>query len=89
MQTPKNVKDIQRLSECVAYLSMFLSKLGEKNLPLYKLLKGTSPFAWIDDYEKAFSALKLALSQVLILEAPKEGEILFMYLVVTETVLFE
>lgn len=61
-------------------------KDGEKNLPIYKLFKGTSPFVWMEECKKAFSELKEALGQAPILVAPKEGEILFMYLAATEIV---
>lgn len=34
MKTPMNVKDIQKLSGCIAYLSKFLYKMGEKTTAL-------------------------------------------------------
>src|SRR3954470_23267316 len=34
---PTCLKDIQRLTGCVAAVSRFVSRLGEKALPLYKL----------------------------------------------------
>jgi hypothetical protein len=35
----KNIKDVQRLMGCLMALSRFVSRLGERELPLYKLLK--------------------------------------------------
>ena len=34
-----NVKGIQRLTDCLSALSRFISRLGERGMPLYKLLK--------------------------------------------------
>ena len=41
---PTCLKDVQRLTGCVAAISRFVSRLGEKALPLYKLLKKTYKF---------------------------------------------
>ena len=35
----RNVKGVQRLTGCLATLSRFISRLGERGMPLYKLLK--------------------------------------------------
>ena len=39
-----NVKGMQRLTDCLATLSRFISWLGERGIPLYKLLKKTNTF---------------------------------------------
>jgi hypothetical protein len=44
MQPPKNVKDIQKLAGCMAALSHFISQLGKKGLPFFKLLKALEKF---------------------------------------------
>ena len=41
-----NVKGVQRLTGCLAALSRFISRLGERGMPLYKLLKRTDTFVW-------------------------------------------
>ena len=40
----RNVKGVQRLTGCLAALSRFISRLGERGMPLYKLLKKTNRF---------------------------------------------
>ena len=40
----RNVKGVQRLIDCLAALSRFISWLGERGMPLYKLLKKTNAF---------------------------------------------
>jgi hypothetical protein len=42
----KDVKGVQRVMECLAALSRFISCLGKKALPLYRLLRKTKRFAW-------------------------------------------
>jgi hypothetical protein len=37
--TPRTVKDVQKLTGCLAALSRFISQLGERGLPFFKLLK--------------------------------------------------
>ena len=39
-----NLKGVQRLTGCLAALSRFISWLGERGMPLYKLLKKTDTF---------------------------------------------
>ena len=45
---PTDLKQIQKLTRCVAALSRFISRLGEKALPLYRLLRCTKHFEWTD-----------------------------------------
>ena len=45
MRPPKNVKDVQKLTGCMATLSRFIDRLGEKGLPFFKLLKASKKFA--------------------------------------------
>ena len=45
----RNVKGIQRLTGCLAALSRFISRLGERGMPLYKLLKKTDAFVWTEE----------------------------------------
>ena len=40
----RNIKGMQRLTGCLAALSRFISRLGERGMPLYKLLKKTDTF---------------------------------------------
>ena len=41
MGPPRNIKDVQKLMGCMAALNRFISRLGEKGLPFFKLLKKT------------------------------------------------
>ena len=58
MKPPTYVKDVQKLTGCMAALSHFISRLGKKGLPFLKLLKAQEKFVWSEDADKAFAELK-------------------------------
>jgi hypothetical protein len=55
IQPPKNIKDIQKLTRCMAVLSCFISRLSEKGLPFFKLLKASEKFVWSEEADAAFT----------------------------------
>ena len=67
----RNVKGVQRLTSCLAALSRFISRLGERGMPLYKLLKKTDAFVWTEEAQQALESLKASLTSALILITPK------------------
>ena len=54
MHPPRKVKDVQCLNGCITALGRFISWLGEKALPFFKLLKKKGPFEWSPEADKAF-----------------------------------
>ena len=70
MKWPTCIKDIQKLTCCVATLSRFTSCLGEKGLPFFKLLKASERFSWSEEADTAFEQLKLFLTRPPIMTAP-------------------
>jgi len=46
MEAPTSIKDVQKLTECMAALNRFLSRLGRRGLPFFKLLKKQDKFKW-------------------------------------------
>ena len=48
------IKDIQKLTGYMATLSRFISCLGEKGLPFFKLLKSFERFSWSEEANTAF-----------------------------------
>ena len=76
-----NIKGIQRLTNCLAALSWFISQLSEQGMPLYKLLKRTDMFVWTEEAQQALENLKASLMLAPILVAPKRGEPLLLYIV--------
>ena len=63
----------------MAALSRFISRLGEKAMPLYQLMKKTDVFVWIDAANAAFEDLKALLAEPPVLAAPIEKEPLLLY----------
>src|SRR3954462_15576765 len=68
---PTCLKDIQRLTGYVAAVRRFIDPLGEKTLPLYKLLKKAKKFVWTDYADAALKELKGILSSAPVLTAPE------------------
>src|ERR1041385_6777904 len=80
MQRPTNIRGIQQLIGKLTALSRLISRLGERTLPLYKLLRKGEKFEWTEEASNAFVDLKKALSTPHILAVPKEREKLYLYI---------
>jgi hypothetical protein len=46
MSSIRDLKGVQKVLGCLAALSRFISRLGEKGLPLYRLLRKHERFSW-------------------------------------------
>jgi ribonuclease HI/transposase InsO family protein len=71
---------------CLVALSRFISRLGERGLPLYRLLRKTERFTWTPEAEEALRNLKAPLTSAPILVPPTAGEALLIYVVATTQV---
>ena len=58
MRPPGCIKDVQKLTGSLAALSRFISRLAERALPFFKLLRKSGPFSWTEEAEQAFQELK-------------------------------
>jgi hypothetical protein len=67
----------------MAALNKFISKLGERGLPFFKLLKHQEKFVWTPEADQALAQLKDFLSKPPVLTAPRKGEQLLLYIAVT------
>ena len=76
---PKCINDVQRLAGRIAALSRFVSRLGEKAIPLYQMLKKTDNFVWSDAANEAFEDLKRQLANPPVLAASVDKEPLLLY----------
>ena len=74
-----NIKGAQRLTGYLAALSQFISWIGERGMPLYKLLKKTDTFIWTEKAQQALESLKASLTSALILVTPEQGEPILLY----------
>jgi hypothetical protein len=82
----QDLKGVQRVMGCLAALSRFISRLGEKGLPLYHLLRKVERFTWTPEAEEALRNLKALLTNAPILVPPAAGEALLIYVVATTQV---
>jgi hypothetical protein len=52
MKAPTSIKDVQKLTGCMAALNRFISRLGEQGLPFFKLLKHQEKFVWTPEADQ-------------------------------------
>jgi hypothetical protein len=79
----RDLKGVQKVLGCLAALSRFISRLGEKGLPLYRLLKKHEQFSWTVEAQEALEKLKASLAHALILMPPLYGEPVYLYVAAT------
>jgi hypothetical protein len=83
MGSIRDLKGVQKVLGCLAALSRFISRLGEKGLPLYRLLKKHERFSWNVEAQEALDKLKATLTHAPILTPPQDGEPLYLYVAAT------
>jgi hypothetical protein len=79
MGSIRDLKGVQKVLGCLASLSRFISRLGEKGLPLYRLLKKHETVKAQDALDK----IKVMLAHAPILTLPQGSEPLYLYVVAT------
>jgi hypothetical protein len=79
MNRPTGKKDVMKLTSMMAALGRFISKLWEKGLSFFKLLKKSDKFEWTDDVDQALEELKtfLTTSPIMVPPTPKETSLLY------------
>jgi hypothetical protein len=82
----RDLKGVQKVLGCLAALSRFISRLSEKGLPLYRLIKKHERFSWTVEAQEALEKLKATLAHAPILTLPREGEPLYLYVAATTQV---
>jgi hypothetical protein len=79
MRPPARLKDVQRLTGSLAALSRFISRLAERALHFFKLMRESGPFTWTDEAKQAFQEMKQYLTSLPVLVAPDPGQTLFLH----------
>ena len=79
MPSPSGINEVQHLTGRIAALSRFVSRASDKCQPFFQVLK--KAFQWD---AKCFTTLKTYLSSPPILVSPIEGELLTLYLAVSD-----
>jgi hypothetical protein len=86
LQPPQTQKEIQKLTGMMPALKRFISKLGERGMPFYKLLRKADELQWDDQAVEAFIKLKQYLKSLPTLVPLKLGDVLLLYVAATDTV---
>jgi hypothetical protein len=76
----RNLKGVQRVTGCLAALNRFIAWLGERSLPLYKLMKKFDHFTWTSEAQEALDSLKNILKRPPILTALTTKEPMLVYI---------
>nr|XP_025703934.1 uncharacterized protein LOC112805819 [Arachis hypogaea] len=84
MKSPRCVKDVQRLAGRLTAISRFLGASAAKALPFFNLMKKGVAFEWTPACEEAFEHFKKILASPPVLGKPKNGELLYLYLAITD-----
>ena len=84
---PTCLKDVQRLTCCIAAVRRFVSRLGERATPLYKLLKKIDKFGWTQEAETVLQSLKDLLSNPPVLAVLELQEPMLLYIAATNKVI--
>jgi len=75
----RDLKGVQKVMGCLAVLSRFISRLGEKGLPLYRLLRKSKCFLWTPEAQEALDKLKASRTHAPILTPLMDNEPLYLY----------
>jgi hypothetical protein len=86
LQPLQTWKKIQKLTEMMETLSRFISNLGERGMPFYKLLQKADGFQWDDQEIVTFVKLKQYLKSLPTLVPPKPDDLLLLYVVAINAV---
>ncbi|XP_048613381.1 uncharacterized protein LOC125587219 [Brassica napus] len=83
LPSPKNRREVRRLTGKIAALNRFISRSTDKCLPFYELLRGNKRFVWDEKCEEAFGQLKQYLMTPLVVSKPEAGDTLSLSLYIT------
>jgi hypothetical protein len=70
----------------MAALSRFISKLGERDMSFYRLLRKVDDFQWDDQAAAVFIELKKYLKSLPTLVPPKPDDVMLLYMAATDVV---
>ena len=86
LQSPKTIKDLQKLIRMITALIRFVSKSTDTCHPFFQTLKIGKNLVWSVDCEEAFQQIKLYLGGILLLAKSRMGEDLTLYLSISKHV---
>ncbi|XP_065050247.1 uncharacterized protein LOC103995026 [Musa acuminata AAA Group] len=84
MQSPRTIKDLQRLNGRLVAMSRFLALSVDRCLPFFRVLKNPKNFQWMAECEEAFKQMKQHLASLPRLAFVSPGEKLGLYLAASQ-----
>ena len=82
--SPRNVKEVQKLTGRMAALSRFISRLFEKSHAYFGTIKNLKDFQWTEECESTLHEPKAYITTPPLLSKTLLGEVLLLYLAVSE-----
>ena len=82
LRSPRNPKEVQKLTRMAAALNRFISRSADKCRPFFLLINKWKCFEWTEECATAFQQLKDYLARPSIMSSPEPDEVLFTYIVV-------
>nr|KYP61871.1 Retrovirus-related Pol polyprotein from transposon 297 family [Cajanus cajan] len=84
MQSPRNIKEVQRLAGRIASLARFLPCMAEKSRPIMSLLKKATKFQWNEECKATFQSFKTMLITPPLLSKPDPCLDMIVYILVSD-----
>ena len=82
LQSPRNPKEVQKLTGMAAILNRFISRSANRCRPFFLLINKWKGFEWNEECAMAFQQLKDYLARSPIVSSPEPDEVLFAYIAV-------
>ena len=80
LQSPRNPKEVQKLTGMAAALNRFISRSADKCRPFFLLINKWKGFEWAKECATVFQQLKDYLARPPIMSSPGPDEVLFAYI---------
>ena len=82
MRTPRNSKEVQKLTGMTVALNRFISRSADRCRPFFLLINKWKNFEWTKECAEVFQQLKDYLSRPPVMSSPEPDEVLFAYIAV-------
>ena len=82
LRSPRNPKEVQKLTGMAAALNRFISRVVDRCRPFFLLINKGKGFEWTEECATTFQQLKDYLARPPIMSSPELDEVLFTYIAV-------
>ena len=80
LRSPRNPKEVQKLTRMAAALNRFISRSADRCKPFFLLINKWKGFEWTEECATAFQQLKDCLARLPIMSSPEPNEVSFAYI---------